>query len=390
MPVNYQQFQQQLREHGKKAKDQEKQRAEKLERARSLLDEHAADLDALRELVEQAAQRERGLRCASPLNEPLTFAGNAAAPTEKPVLLAADGSQVNPSRHDAVEFAVINVGLIRMGLDQAPRESVASTLLMFDDLRSEQGPLTEDLVALRRDVNERILLAEQASSEPQPVVTLTDGPLELFREPKDDRRFQEYFSLYLDALEKTASMNVCTAGYVDKPRADLVVRLLELSLFSVENNQQANRQRPLFGVTDSDLFEDRLAPGQRSAVFAIQSTSAQKFKERSPGLALHFFYLNVGRAGRPWLARVELPAWVSRQPEMVNLLQHTLLEQCSALGGKPYPYALHRAHEIALITFQERAQLDTLIAVELARRGIIVGQKSYKQSTKDLNGRARY
>ncbi len=391
MPVNYQQFQQQLREKGKQAKAQEKDRRERLERAQALLDQRAGDLDSLRELVAEAARRDRGLRCASPLREPLTYRAGANPPAQNPVLFAADGSQVNPSRHDAVEFGLINIGLIRMtpGQPQAPRESVFSTLLLFDDLRSPQGALTEDLVALRRDLYERTRLAEAARSEPQPVVALTDGPLELFGEPKDDARYQETFNQYLDALEQTASMNVVTAGYVDKPRADLLVRLLELSLLSAENLAQAGRERPLFGVTDNQLFEERLQPGERSAVFAIQSSSAEKFSQRSGGLALHFFYLNVGRAERPWLARVEVPAWVSRQPEMIDLLQHTLLGQCAQLGGRPYPYALHRAHEVALVTFQEKEQLLTLIEAELRRQGVVIGQKSYKQAAKDLEGRGR-
>lgn len=392
MPVNYQQFQQQLREKGKQAKAQEKERKDRIERALAQLEKRAGDLDALRELVAEATRRERGLRCASPLKEPLTFAGSANPLVQNPVLLAADGSQVNPSRHDAIEFGVINIGLFRMtpGQAQAPRETVFSTLLMFDDLRDQRGSLTEDLVALRRDVDERIRLAEAARSEPQPVITLTDGPLELYGEPKDDPRYQEGFNQYLDALEETASMNVVTAGYVDKPRADLIVRLLELSLLSPENLAQAGRERPLFGVTDNQLFEERLQPGERTAVFAIQSSSAERFKQRSSGLALHFFYLNVGRVGRPWLARVEVPAWVSRQPEMVDLLQFTLLRQCAQLGGRAYPYALHRAHEVALVTFQEKGQLAGLIEAELRRQGVFIGQKSYKQATKDLEGRTRY
>lgn len=392
MPVNYQQFQQQLREKGKLAKDQEKKRRELLEKAQSLLDEHAGDLDGLRELVAEAARSDRGLRCASPLGEPLTFARAADPPTQSPVLLAADGSQVNPSRHDAVEFGLINIGLIRMtpGQPEAPRETVFSTLLLFDDLRSPDGPLTEDLVALRRDLSERTRLVEAARSEPQPVVTLTDGPLELYGEPKDDARYQETFNRYLDELEKTASMNVTAAGYVDKPRADLVVRLLELSMTSAANLRQNGRLRPLFGVTDNQLFETRLKPGERSAVFAIQSTSAEKFRQRSAGLALYFFYLNAGREDHPWLARVEIPAWVSRHLEMVDLLQHTLLQQCAQLGGRPYPYALHRAHEIAVVSLQEKEQLAALIEAELRRQGVEVGQKSAKQIAKDSEGRTRY
>lgn len=392
MPVNYQQFQQQLREKGKQAKNQEKERRERLEQAQALLDERSGDLETLRELVAEAARSDRGLRCASPLSEPLTFHAGADPPAQNPVLLAADGSQVNPSRHDAVEFGLINIGLIRMapGQPQAPLETVFSTLLLFDDLRSPDGPSTEDLVALRRDLSERTRLVEAAQSEPQPVIALTDGPLELYGEPKDDARYQETFNRYLDALEQTASMNVVAAGYVDKPRADLVVRLLELSLSSPENLRKDGRSRPLFGVTDNQLFEDRLQPGERSAVFAIQSTSAEKFRQRSAGLALHFFYLNVGREGHPWLARVEIPAWVSRQAEMVDLLQHALLQQCAQLGGRPYPYALHRSHEIAVISFQEKEQLAALIEAELRRQGVIIGQKSYKQATKDLEGRKGY
>lgn len=390
MPVNYQQVQQQVREQVKLAPARQKQQRERLEKARGLLARHAVDLQYLQDKVSQAAARDKSLRCAIPLSEPINLVKNAALPAVFPVLLAADGSQINPNRHDAVEFGLINIGVIRLQPVQAltPVEMTSCELFLYQSPENDSGPLTEELVALKRDFKERSELARLAAAEPGVVLTLTDGPLELFREPKGDPRFDRLFEDYLDVMEVLASMNTVTAGYVDKPGADLVVRLLELTLYPDEELQKAGKERQLGGVRDIDLFRDTLQPAERSAIFAIQSSSAEKFSQRLNGhMALHFFYLNVGRVGRPWLVRVELPAWVSQQAELVDLLQATLLQQCRQMGIKAYPYALHRAHEVALVSYQDKQQLQVMIEAEMLRAGLEVGDKSYKQSHKDLEGR---
>jgi hypothetical protein len=105
---------------------------------------------------------------------------------------------------------------------------------------------------------------------------------------------------------------------------------------------------------------------------------------------LHFFYLNVGRPGRPWLARVEIPAWVAEDDLMLDTLHATLVQQCQVMGSRPYPYLLHRAHETAVVSLAERDQITQMIVMELRRRGVQVGEESYKQSAKDLSGRTRY
>ncbi len=393
MPVNYQQVQQQIKEMGKKAPNFEALQQKKREQAQEIFQKYAKQLDALNERVDLAISYNTSLRCAIPGDDPLNAAFDAQPAQEKPTLLAADGSQANPNRHGRVEFGLINVGAIRMrpGLGLAPQEIVRSELLMYDDLYTPAGPVTEEIIALRRDLAERRMLAELGAVEEQPVITLTDGPLELFREPKEDQMFKTMFEEYLDEMEKLASMNVTTAGYVDKPRADLVVRLLELMLLKPEEISHAGHIRQLQGVSDADLYYNILKPGQRTAIFAIQSSSAARFKGRLNGqLALHFFYLNVGRENKPQLARVEIPNWVARQPAMVNLLQASLLQQCQQMGGKPFPYIVHRAHEVAVVTFAEKQQLETMITAELISQGIPVDDPSNKQTAKDLPGRTRY
>jgi hypothetical protein len=60
------------------------------------------------------------------------------------------------------------------------------------------------------------------------------------------------------------------------------------------------------------------------------------------------------------------------------------------MGSRPYPYLLHRAHETAVVTLDDREQVTQMIALELRRRHVEVGEVSQKQGSKDLGGRTRY
>jgi hypothetical protein len=192
---------------------------------------------------------------------------------------------------------------------------------------------------------------------------------------------------YQNALKQLCQMKAITSGYVDKPGADLVVRLLEVASIPPEQLQGIRNYRPLRGCRDIDLYGEILKPGDRSAVFQMQSKSMENY----PGeLAIHFFYLNVGRQDHPKIARVEIPAWVAKNPEMMDNLHATLVSQCRIMGARPYPYLLHRAHETAVVTLQEQDHVTNMILTELLRRGVRVGESSAKQAAKNLPGRTRY
>jgi hypothetical protein len=184
---------------------------------------------------------------------------------------------------------------------------------------------------------------------------------------------------------------VITAGYVDKPAADLVIRLLEITSMPDDLLKHLRDSHPLRGVSDRWLYGETdnplLPPGHRSAVFGLQSGSDKKY---TGVLSLHFFYLNVGSAGHPWPVRVEIPRWVVDDPDKLNLLHAVLVEQCGMMGAKPYPYLLHRAHETAVVKHEEKAQIEQMLRMELTRHGEDLGEKSPKQSAKDSAGRRSY
>jgi hypothetical protein len=393
MALDFQQVREQVIQMGEGASSRAAERRAKLEKTRQTLEENAHKNQYLLEKIQAALTQNANLRCALPKDEHLNQVFELPAIPQAMTVLAADGSQINPDRHAAVDYCLVNVGAIQMqyGSPNSPSTTVRSRLFYDDQMFTSAGRITEQLVALRRDLRERQLLAELAQPCERPVITLTDGPLELWvgRENEPDaKEYEKHFEEYLQALRQMHQMGASAAGYIDRPRGDLLVRLLEIALLPLSEIDKAGRDfRPLLGVTDIELFRDLLQPGQRSAVFGIQSRNASKYTAE---LALHFYYLNVGRdQAHPYLVRVEIPAWVAADEHMLNDIQAVLVHQCQILGGRTYPYLLHRSHEVAVVTRDEKQQLDNMISLEIQNRLGKLGLSSEKQATKDLPGRTR-
>jgi hypothetical protein len=388
MPINFQQIRSAIFKFGQEAPAQAKLREENLEKALSLLDQYSQESEKLLDRIQLALFANPELRCALPTTENLNTPISVNFTDEPLILLAADGSQIIPDQHLAVQFGVINVGLMRMQPGTTPTESIESDLLFAQDIFSEQGFLIgEELIALRRDHKERSHLLQAALEEQQTVLTLTDGPLELFREGRETAEYKNLLGDYLNILTEMAQNAVLTAGYVDKPRSDLLIRTLELTLLPEDQLSEAGRIRQLPGITDADLYGRVLQPQQRSTLLKLNSSSSKRF---SGALAIHFFYLNIGRPGRPQIARVEIPAWVLKHPANIDRIHQQLLDQCQIMGGKAYPYILHRAHEVAMVSYQERQHLLGLLQQTLLSQGLDPGDKSSKQYHKDLSGKTRY
>jgi hypothetical protein len=84
---------------------------------------------------------------------------------------------------------------------------------------------------------------------------------------------------------------------------------------------------------------------------------------------------------------VEIPAWVAEDESKLDMLQAALIGQCRALGARPYPYILHRAHEIAVVKNEEKQQVEQMLVLGLRKAGVDVDEVSSKQSAKDLPGK---
>ena len=387
MPANPQQLHASIHEIGSRLSALgEATRASQADALR-LLREAAAAPDRLISAINVAAQADPNLRCAVPHQEDFSAGYPCPPGAGAPALLAVDGSQIFADRHEQVMFALINIGsvIIEPGSGRAPEIRVDSRLLHGDDLFAADGRLLSDGdMALLRDAAERRQLLANAPAVPG-LVALGDGPLELWgaKDASDPGAFERALRAYLEDLRLLQRRGSTVAGYVDKPAADLVVRMLEVSQRQTTTAGGPKSIRPLRRVSDRWLFGRLLAPGQRSAIFALQSSSRLRY---SDDLAIHFFYLNVGNDIYPALARVEIPRWVAQEHRRIDALHRVLLDQCALMSARPYPYILHRAHETARVSMQEHEQIKLRLLLEMREHGLEPETVSGKSSAKSVPG----
>ena len=393
MPVDYQQVYDKIRQIGLGSLVRREELKKRREQARELLERFSSDLDFLRSRVEAAKAVDVNFRCAMPVDEPLDAACPPPASIADGTVIAVDGSQINPDRHEAIQFCLVNVGAVVMVLNSghAPGIQVESELLYGDEKLSHGIPLNEGMVAMRRDIREREKLEQLARYMEGNVLTLTDGPIELWGAKGDDpQAYNEFVDNYRTVLSRLSTRGVIHAGYVEKPTADLVLYLLEIAVATEQDLRRIRDYHPLRGVSDRWLYGERraplLPPGHRSAVFKLVSGSDKNY---TGALSLHFFYLNVGSEGHPWPVRVEIPRWVVDDRLKLDLLHCVLLEQCKIMGHRPYPYILHRAHETAVVKHDEKLQITEMLAQELRQREEEMDDISNKQNAKNLPGRRR-
>jgi hypothetical protein len=389
MPINYQEIYTRIQEIGAGAQARRKQKEERQELARNLLTTYASELDFLRSKVDAAKQADANVRCASPLNETLASTHPARDAASESVLIAADGSQIIPDRHAAVQFGLVNVGaiILKSNSGEAPQIFTDSQLLFDHELFTDTGSVTQDDIEFSRDIAERKKLLELAKEQTGTLIALTDGPVEIWgAKSANEGDYQKTLNEHKSILSQLQSRDVIVAGYVDKPGADLLIRLLELTQLDPDQMKEVCKQHPLRGVTDRWLFSGILKSRERSAVFALQSSSRTRY---TGSLSLHFFYLNVGDEKHPSIVRVEIPEWVAKEEAKLELLHSTLIQQCRIMGARPYPYILHRAHEIAVVSFEEKKQIEQMLQAEQLKNREELDDLSAKQSAKNLPGRTR-
>ena len=381
MPINYLNLKPQISEYCRGALEQFKQQPEKIIAAINLLQCFADEINknpftSLAMLESDSPAK----RCARPVGEDMSsaFMGNNSGPYN---LLASDGSQISSTHHDALPVSLINTSTIffQPNSSAAPEVHTQTEFLRGDHGDISTSIMPESLVNTMRDIQEVEVLADFAYTDPVPMIALGDGPLELFQEPRSGDAHQVLFRQYQEALFAMCKKERIIAGYTDKPRADLVVNMLKLAY-------EKEELPDISGITDADIFSAILPPASRSALFQLNSPSSPAYQ--GP-ITLYFFYLNVGTENNPWIVRVEILRCAAEQPEKVALLHKALLAQCELMGNAPYPYILHRAHEEAVVHFDERESIMDMLSHALRDLGVEVNKISNKMNAKVLEKRTR-
>jgi hypothetical protein len=91
---------------------------------------------------------------------------------------------------------------------------------------------------------------------------------------------------------------------------------------------------------------------------------------------VYFCYVNVGTE----IARVEFPAWVVQDSDLLDRSLGIMLAQVSK--GYGYPVAIAEAHNQAVVRGGDRARFFALLEQQMLRSGLQKIGTSYKEARK--------
>lgn len=347
--------------------------------------EAASDLNAVREHIEWVQRSDvSGYRGAAPLNLPNAEPINRRVPEPelppRALLAAADGSQIYPDEQAPVHYYLLNIGLFAYhhGQDITPEQFTVPTLHYHKtDVHDRYGRLIRNrTVDDRRTVLEMRTLADFAwkrRSADRPLVALYDNRLMYLPGGDDPGGAQELMKDYIGALVHLHDAGAILGGYIDHPfRSRRFMQLLYL--LSLETHEDLkihqgalSRAGDLEGLRDQQFFQAILGDGERSAVMVQSSPQNKEFKDRGENYEIAFFYLKVYNQYQSKVVRVDIPVWVARDPQKVDILHGLLVDQCKLQGRNPYPYAITRADELAWVGNKDRAKLDDMVKAQVRR-----------------------
>ncbi len=349
--------------------------------AHAIFNSLAADQKEIRDSADKIAHKFRWAG-AIPSDEPINAKFRLPACPVRFNVIAADGSQIYPDRHNVAIYYLINIGSIvfRHGIDLPPSTNSKPEVFFKDDdlyYEDEASLLTTEMINANRDVRELGELARLAQEESAtaPTITLLDNGLLLYITLREQsQKFSnKVIDEYLAHLESIKKSKATVAGVVDRPRSANIVRLLHLStlltkksLDNIAQDDLHNMDEKFKHVTDSALF-DYLKPGERSALFVLASpANLERYEPLNH--KIYFFFLNTGHVGKDALLRVEVPEWIANDKTKLDLVHTAINEQCKVSNG--FPYVLMRAHELAVVTTKERGEFDNMVTGTLIRKGL--------------------
>jgi len=317
-------------------------------------------------------------------------------------IAATDGSMILPDRHSPARFYLMNIGkvFLRYG-DQPTARFSAEPDLRFEERDlfvtsgSRRVPVNETILGLRRAAAELRAGAELLADLDTPGLVLLDGTLILWSLEANDRGIAtEILREFTDALDTFQRAGLPIASYVSSPGSSDLMNTLRVSVCDYPAMGRPVNCDDCFGrivdeghtpacdilptVPDRLLLERiaNLQPGERTVVYESQSRILELY---GPDHHIGFFYVNTGQE----IGRIEIPAWVAREPRMLDLIHSVVYDQCQL--GRGYPVALQEAHEMAVLSMTDRRLVEAAIERQLAEHGAV-----RMRTGKDASKRGRF
>lgn len=270
-------------------------------------------------------------------------------------VVAVDGSQIYPDKHQGTNCSLINIGTVQLVYAQEESSvSLRNQPYLFKDDDGGGMPVSPEWINGTRQEYEFEAgwqIMDQAAFGP--AVFLFDGSLIFWHLDAKDIELKHYFlSRYLSSLNKFYESKKLLAGYISLPKSKELVHLLRLQLsnFDVEHNDAYTQ---IDHIVDANVVSFFLEKNERTNIFKSNSAITSHYPDH---LKPYFYYLDVGTE----IARIEVPQWIAKDEQAVELVTRIILDQCHKGGG--YPVCLAESHEQAVVKGPDREFFYSLIS----------------------------
>jgi hypothetical protein len=367
---------------------------QRLQQGQQLLEAAQARQEEL--IKEQEDWRDRFLFAAATPVEPLDSCLDLATAPYSHSVFATDGSQIAPSHHEIAYCYLINVGRIMLHYGQSLHpllDSLPEVFYQAEDLyvSKQWGIRLEEWMSYRRTVSEIQILADMAchwilppgAHQDIPNLAMVDGSLIYwFLEGLPLEAREQILPPILAAWEQLRETKIPLMGYISASRSMEALNFLRLQACPYDHPNCISNCGDLVDkypcqkvdpLRDATFWTYRLAPGQRSPLYRSSLRILELYGELQ---RIYFCYVNVGTE----IARVEVPAWVAEDSELLNQSFSIMLAQVHK--GYGYPVALAEAHNQAVVRSSDRARFFALLEQQLIRAGIRNVGISYKEARK--------
>lgn len=327
--------------------------------------------------------------------EPFASQKSVSLPDINHAVVACDGSQIMPSRHEVHGCFLLNVGaaVLSYGKKGCARLLSYPRLYFKQDeiyplINKRRVYIDEALLSFERNLLElekAFSLAESlSSSSKEPVLALIDGSLIPFSLERYPDRFQrDLLERYQSRLHAFCEAGLPVVGYISHSRSSEIVNILRVfrcphqeRLCHVccgalnEDEYPCSAIQPL---SDRQLLASKLPLKSRSGFFRSSSPWSTDLK---PEVQICFAYLNSG-----WeTARIEAPYWLFADKKLLEFALSALLLQIEK--GQGYPLGLSEAHNQAVIRQADRNRFYQLLSEQLMLAGKSKVRVSPKESKK--------
>ena len=300
-------------------------------------------------------------------------------PLNKPYqIIAVDGSQIYPDKHQGTQCFLINIGTITLSYNLPIKGiNVSSSPTIFTNQTHQWDRdtiQTVDMVNCKREELELKVGLDLLNASPitaSQKLFLFDGSLIFWHLESKEFSLKDYFiKTYCKLLEQLKEGEFLCAGYISLPKSKDLVSIVRAFLSDFKSPSQDQKHLPL--TTDGVIMSNFLPHATRSALFKSSSPITVLYP---PEVAPYFFYMNVGTE----IVRVEIPAYIAHNTTAVNIISSMLLDQ--AQKGFGFPVALAEAHEQAVVKGADRDFFYHVIeklSIE-EKKQLIPSQKSRKK-----------